>query len=71
MLRPVEQYLYPDNVFDDGDLDLFAGFSVYYSGSPGVEIGNFQILFEDALGNQARFAGAAAFDNIRNWNARG
>lgn len=51
-LQPVAPYLYPDNVFDDGDLDLFAGFSVYYSGSPGVEVGNFRILYEDALGNQ-------------------
>jgi len=28
------------------------------------------LRIEDALGNQARFAGAAAFDNIRNWSAR-
>lgn len=52
LLQPADPYLYPDNVFDDGDLDLFAGFSVYYSGSPGVEVGNFRILYEDALGNQ-------------------
>lgn len=52
VVRPVPQFQYPDNVFDDGDLDLSAGLSVYYSGSPGVEVGGFRILYEDALGNQ-------------------
>jgi hypothetical protein len=42
---------YPDNFFDDGDLDLFAGFSVYYTGSPGERIGDFALQYEDSLGN--------------------
>lgn len=48
---PQPEYTYPDNFFDDGDLDLFAGFSVYYTGSPGERIGAFKIQYEDSLGN--------------------
>ena len=44
-------FRYPDNNFDDGDLDLFAGFSVYYTGTPGERIGGFVIQYEDSLGN--------------------
>ncbi len=44
-------FRYPDNNFDDGDLDLFAGYSVYYTGSPGESVGNFAIQYEDSLGN--------------------
>lgn len=44
-------FRYPDNNFDDGDLDLFAGFSVYYTGTPGEHIGGFVIQYEDSLGN--------------------
>jgi hypothetical protein len=51
-LQPNQTYAYPDNVQDDGDLDLYAGFSVYYSGSPGEEVGDFQILYQDQLGNR-------------------
>lgn len=51
-LAPVEQWTYPDNPQDDGDLDLYAGLAVYYNGSPGEEVGNFEILYEDSLGNQ-------------------
>jgi hypothetical protein len=47
-----EKWDYPDNVFDDGDIDLLAGLSVYYTGSPGIEIGDFQVQYEDSLGNQ-------------------
>lgn len=53
--RPDEgaaKWTYPDNVFDDGDLDLLAGLSVYYTGSPGVEIGDFVVQYEDSLGNE-------------------
>jgi hypothetical protein len=49
---PVADFLWPDNPFDDGDLDLAAGLSVYYSGTPGQEIGSFRILYEDQLGNR-------------------
>jgi hypothetical protein len=52
--RPAEddkKWAYPDNVFDDGDLDLFIGLSVYYTGSPGETIGDFVVQYEDSLGN--------------------
>lgn len=49
---PVERYSYPDNVFDDGDLDLSAGFSVYYTGTQGEKIGDFKVQYEDSLGNE-------------------
>ena len=45
------KYAYPDNVFDDGDIDLLAGLSVYYTGSPGEVIGDFVVQYEDSLGN--------------------
>lgn len=45
-------WAYPDNHDDDGDIDLFAGVSVYYSGSPGSEIGNFEVRYADDLGNE-------------------
>lgn len=48
----VTEYSYPDNNFDDGDLDLSAGFSVYYTGTPGEQIGDFEIRYEDSLGQQ-------------------
>ena len=35
------KWAFPDNTFDDGDIDLFAGQSVYYTGSPGETIGDF------------------------------
>ena len=43
---------YPDNVYDDGDLDLSIGLSAHYTGSPGVEIGDFQVSYTDSLGNE-------------------
>lgn len=49
---PISNFLWPDNPFDDGDLDMAAGLSVYYNGTPGQEVGNFQILYEDQLGNR-------------------
>lgn len=48
----VQAFAFPDNSEDDGDIDLYAGVSVYYSGSPGVEIGNFEVRYQDALGNE-------------------
>jgi hypothetical protein len=48
---PVEQWAFPDNIFDDGDLDLEGGLSVYYSGVPGESIGGFAVDYRDALGN--------------------
>ncbi|MEM6928030.1 MAG: hypothetical protein AAF602_13950 [Myxococcota bacterium] len=43
-------FQYPDNVWDDGDLDLRVGLSVYYTGSPD-SIGDFLVSYEDDLGN--------------------
>jgi hypothetical protein len=66
-LRPTadaEKWSYPDNVFDDGDIDLFAGLSVYYTGSPGIEIGDFEVQYEDSLGNQVPISLAACPNTI-------
>lgn len=49
--RPDDAYAYPDNVFDDGDVDLFAGFAAYYTGSPGEAVGDFKVRYQDSLGN--------------------
>ena len=46
----VDQYAYPDYFDDDGDLDLFGGMSSYYTGSPGVEIGDFRGFYTDSKG---------------------
>lgn len=43
-------YLYDDNVTDDADLDLDGGLTAYYSGSPGVEIGDFNAVYTDEQG---------------------
>ena len=43
---------YPDNIFDDGDIELSVGLSAHYTGSPGVEIGDFQVSYTDSLGNE-------------------
>ncbi len=45
-------FSYPDNVFDDGDLDLYVGLSVYYTGSPGERMGDFFVSYTDSLGNE-------------------
>jgi hypothetical protein len=47
---PNEAFAWPDNLFDDGDLDIKAGLSVYYTGTPGQRIGTFEVLYEDAIG---------------------
>lgn len=43
-------YFYDDNVVDDADLDLEGGLTAYYSGSPGVEIGDFDAVYTDDAG---------------------
>lgn len=53
------KWTYPDNIFDDGDLDLYAGLSVYYTGSPGEAIGDFSVAYEDSLGNSVPISLAA------------
>ncbi len=45
------QYAYPDNPFDDGDIDLAGGLSVFYTGSPDELMGDFVVFYEDELGN--------------------
>ena len=52
VLNAEPAFAWPDNMFDDGDADMQAGFAVYYNGSPGSEIGDFRIRYEDSLGNQ-------------------
>jgi hypothetical protein len=47
-----EMYTYPDEQFDDGDVDLFAGLSSYYTGSPGIELGDFTGYYTDSLGRE-------------------
>lgn len=49
---PQAAYAYPDNVSDDGDIDIEVGLSAYYTGSPGIEMGTFEQPYEDSLGNQ-------------------
>jgi hypothetical protein len=48
---PIRNFSLPDNIYDDGDIDLSGGLSVYYTGTPGQRIGNFEVPFRDPLGN--------------------
>ena len=43
-------YQYEDNYQDDADLDLSVGLTAYYTGSPGVEIGDFIATYTDQSG---------------------
>lgn len=45
------QWRYPDNPWDDGDIDLRAGLSVYYTGTVGESMGDFRVDYQDTLGN--------------------
>lgn len=47
---------YPDNIFDDGDLDLSAGQAVYYNGILEESIGDFRVGYQDDLGNPIEIA---------------
>jgi hypothetical protein len=40
----------PDNLYDDGDIDIYGGLSVYYTGSAD-ELGDFKVRYTDPLGN--------------------
>ncbi len=48
----VDRFSYPDNYNDDGDIDLFGGLSSYYTGSPGVELGDFKGFYTDSSGRE-------------------
>jgi hypothetical protein len=48
-----EDFIFGDNLADDGDVDLEAGLSAFYNGSPGIEMGDFEAVYEDSLGNEA------------------
>lgn len=42
---------YPDNVFDDGDVDIEVGQAIFYTGVLGEDIGDFSVSYIDELGN--------------------
>lgn len=44
------KFKYEDIYEDDGDLDLDVGLTAYYTGSPGVEIGDFNAIYTDPAG---------------------
>lgn len=44
-------HAWSDDYSDDGDLDMYAGFAANYTGTPGVEIGDFKGQYTDSLGN--------------------
>lgn len=48
---PNQTFRFPDNVYDDGDLDILVGQSVYYRGTPGERMGGFEVQYSDELGN--------------------
>jgi len=47
----VNRWKFPDNPYDDGDVDLTAGLSVYYTGTEGERLGDFAVQYQDSLGN--------------------
>ncbi|MSP55221.1 MAG: hypothetical protein EXR69_06415 [Myxococcales bacterium] len=44
------RYQYDDDYTDDGDLDMDAGLTAFYTGSPGVEMGDFEATYTDDAG---------------------
>ena len=47
----VGRWRFPDNPYDDGDVDISTGLSVYYTGTEGEEMGNFAVQYDDSLEN--------------------
>ena len=43
-------YRYEDEFSDDGDVDLNVGLTAYYTGSPGVSMGDFKLPYTDEAG---------------------
>jgi len=50
------RYQYLDNLEDDGDVDLSVGLTAYYTGSPGVEMGDFNAVYDDPAGREHTIA---------------
>jgi hypothetical protein len=48
--KTASNYVYQDDLQDDGDLDMSGGLSAYYTGSPGVAVGDFRLPYTDPLG---------------------
>lgn len=48
---PERRWRLPDNQFDDGDVDMQVGLSLYYRGTPGQQMAGFEVQYQDALGN--------------------
>lgn len=44
------RYQYDDDYTDDGDIDMDAGLTAFYTGSPGVEMGDFEATYTDESG---------------------
>jgi hypothetical protein len=49
-------YKYEDVYEDDGDIDISVGLTAYYTGSPGVEIGDFNAVYDDPSGEEHTLA---------------
>lgn len=43
---------YADRATDDADLDIAVGLSAYYTGSPGVSLGDFVAIYTDEVGGE-------------------
>jgi hypothetical protein len=52
----LRRYRYRDHIEDDGDADLSVGLTAYYTGSPGVAMGDFNAGYDDALGTSHTMA---------------
>lgn len=44
------RYKFDDDFTDDGDIDMDAGLTAFYTGSPGVEMGDFKATYSDESG---------------------
>lgn len=62
-----KKFTYPDNIYDDGDIDIGGGQSLFYTGSPGVEMGGFVVRYEDSLGNPVSISLAECAPAVSSW----
>lgn len=51
-----QEYTYADHLDDDGDIDTYAGLSAYYTGDPGNKMGDFEVPYQDAQGQNIYIA---------------